>query len=346
MSHPKLQRAQAVRTSVGAPALTTSLIAAAPPAAFALDVPVLDAAIERFMIYAHDRDQSPLTVRNYRYSYRNFRAFLLDPAVGSLPPAARVRNLHAWAAWNRRRNISRFTVNMHWRTVRSFFNYLEAEEGVPNPFRGAKAPGLPDRQPKALSTAELRRILRAAQTALWPSAFVRARSIAIVAMLMYTGLRKSELLHLTNGDINLLSGWLLVIDGKGRYGGKTRSVPIPRALRTLLTAYKAARAHRSLGPGHMPDEEATTLPFFVSLRNERLSETQFRRTIAAVRRLSGVRFSAHVLRHSFITDLVCAKGIPLPIVQSAVGHSNLQTTAGYIRVRPEDVGAQLDGYDI
>lgn len=346
MSHSPLQGAQAARASVRAHALRTPLVETPRVATPAPSIPELDAAIERFMLYAQDRDQSPLTVRNYRYSYRNFRAFLLDPSVGATAPEDRVRDLYAWTAWNRRRQVSRFTVNMHWRTVRAFFTYLEAEEGVPSPFRGAKTPGTPLRTSKALDAPDLRRILRAAQTAHWPSAFVRARSIAIVSTLMYTGIRKSELLNLTNGDVNLVAGWMQIVDGKGRFGGTSRVVPIPRALRTILAAYKAARAHHALGPGHMPEEEASTLPFFVSRRNLALSESQFRRTIATVRRLSGVKFSAHVLRHSFITDLVCVKGTPLPIVQSAVGHTSLETTAGYIRVRPEDMHAQLATYDI
>jgi integrase/recombinase XerD len=345
MSQSKLQRAQAVAPKERAEALRNPVVPSS-SSRNDVNVPFLDAAIERFMLYAQDRDQSPLTVRNYRYSYRNFRAFLLDPSVGVRTPAERINNVMAWAAWNRKRQLSRFTVNMHWRSVRAFFKYLEAREGIPNPFRGEKAPGLPDKQSKALEKPDLRKILRAAESGMWPSSFVRMRSIAIIAMLIYTGLRKSELLHLTNGDVNLLTGWLTVVDGKGRYGGKSRPVFMPRALRGILAAYKVERARHGLGPGHVPEEETSMLPFFVSRQNRRLCESQFRRTIATVRRLSGIRFSAHVLRHSYITELACVKGMPLPLLQGTVGHANLETTAGYLRVRPEEARRYLESFDI
>lgn len=343
MPDSPLQRADARTPFDRAPAPRTSLLSAR---AVGIDVPYLDAAIERFMLHAADRDQSPKTVRNYRYSYRNFRAFLLDPSVGPLPPADRIGNLDAWAAWNRRRQLSRFTVNMHWRAVRAFFNYLEAAEAVVNPFRGVKAPGVPSRPPKALGATELRRILRAAESGLWPSPFVRVRTVAIIATLTYTGLRKSELLQLRNGDVDLTEGWVTVRAGKGRFGGTGRAVPIPRVLAAILAGYKAERARRGLGPAHLPPEEASSLSFFVSRSNRPLSESQFRRTIAAVRRLAGVRFSAHVLRHSYVTMSVCERNVPLPLVQAAAGHARLETTAGYIRVRPEDVRRRFEGFTL
>src|SRR5262249_13381848 len=101
MSRTKFRRAQAPRRSEGAPALPKQVVRSARPRRTALTVPFLDAAVERFMVYALERDQSPLTVRNYGYSYRNFRAFLLDRTVGDTPPEDRINNVQAWAAWNR-----------------------------------------------------------------------------------------------------------------------------------------------------------------------------------------------------------------------------------------------------
>lgn len=344
MFHSLLQRADALPGLEGAPAPSPSVIRRPAPG---VDVPFLDGAIERYMLWASDRDQSPKTVKTYYYSYRNFRAFLLDPSVGPTVPVDRVGSVQRWAAWNRGRKLSRFTVNSHWRAVRSFFQYLEAEEGIPNPFRGSKTPGLPDRISKAVEPSELRRILRAAEMGLGPTGFVRLRTIAVIATLIYTGIRKSELLHLTNGDVKLVEGWLIVVDGKGQNGGKSRSVPLPRALQHILAAYRAARTRHGLGPGHILDEEdAATLPFFVSRWNRPLSESQFRRTIADVRRRSGVRFSAHVLRHSYLTMNACNRSVPLPLLQAAAGHAHLETTAGYLKVRPEELRRHFEGFTL
>jgi site-specific recombinase XerD len=57
--------------------------------------------------------------------------------------------------------------------------------------------------------------------------------------------------------------------------------------------------------------------------------------IRVVRAASGVRFSAHVLRHCFVTHLLRA-GVPLYIVRDLAGHSNISTTLGYTKVFDED----------
>lgn len=343
MSHHALKGAPALPLEHRAPAPPRPVVARPP---IGVDVAYLDAAIERFMLYASDRDQSPKTVKNYLYCYRNFRAYLLDPSVGPQRPELRAGQVLRWAAWNRQRERSRFTVNSNWRAVRSFFNYLETEEGIVNPFRGVPAPGVPSRPPKALAAAELRRILRAAELGTWPSAFVRMRTIAVIATLLYTGLRKSELLQLVNGDVNLVDGWVAVRHGKGRYGGKGRNVPLPRVLARILAAYKTARQRAGLGPSHTADEDTALLPLFVSRWNRPLSESQFRRTIADVRRRSGVHFSAHILRHSYVTANACNRNVPLPVLQAAAGHASIETTAGYVRVRPDDLRRHFETFDI
>lgn len=295
----------------------------------ALAVRDLDLLFEQFADHALAvLDHSQLTVRNYRYAYRIFRRYLLDPNVAGGTPGERMFQLNAWVAWNRKRNISRFTVNMYWRALRAFFKYLEGEAGIQNPFHGMPAPGLPEKQSKALERPSLLRILEAARRYPWSSQFLRERAIAILATLMYTGLRKQELLNLRLDDeesVNLTTGWIKVL-GKGRHGGTERFVYMPDALQAMVRMYVAERDRQGV----------TTDALFTSRHGRPLSEMQFRRVLETVRRASGVKFSAHVLRHSFIT-LFHLDGRPISVVQAAAGHARLETTAGYLRVRSEDL---------
>lgn len=266
--------------------------------------------------------QSPESTRGYVDAYRCFRKFLLDPsAMPSTELRDRLFAIDAWTAWNRRRGVGAVSCNTYWRGLRSFFRYLAASQGLPNPFEGLKAPGLPAYVPKALSPDECRRLLSAAKNYPWQTAFERTRAVALMGIMVYSGLRKGEVLRLLFADLDLRDATLRVERGKGRYGGKDRVCVIPPELKFLLQDYLRER-----------DAMGITCPeFFASRLHQGLSEKQFKRTIEAVKRASGIHFSAHALRHSFICMALRA-GIPLHVVQAMAGHASIESTIPYIRV--------------
>jgi integrase/recombinase XerD len=48
-------------------------------------------------------------------------------------------------------------------------------------------------------------------------------------------------------------------------------------------------------------------------------------------------FTPHSLRHSHLFHNVVDRGVPLPIVQKQVGHSNLKTTSVYLQPSTESI---------
>lgn len=268
------------------------------------------------------RGHSAATLHGYRDAYRSFRRFLL------LAPAdlgERFFRIEDWVRWNRQRGLGPVTTNTYWRQLRSFFTDLEARDGIPTPFSGLRPPVLPTRVPKALSPAECRRLLLTAEGLTWPTNFQRWRAVAIVATFLYSGLRRGELLRLTCADVNLAEGTILVRSGKGRGGGKDRTTYVAPDLREALARYLTERGRvRIDGPG-----------FFCARSGLPLSLSTLRRIVERVRRASGVRFSIHGLRHSFVTMLL-RSGVPIHVARDLAGHSNITTTAGYLRVFDED----------
>ena len=67
---------------------------------------------------------------------------------------------------------------------------------------------------------------------------------------------------------------------------------------------------------------------------------RLRRIHKAVRRASGIAFSLHGLRHSFVTMLL-RSGVPLHVARELAGHTSITTTAGYLRVWDEDKRDQI-----
>jgi site-specific recombinase XerD len=289
----------------------------------------LDKAFTDYLDKARYTDrQSPWTVQNHITAYRNYRKFLLDGRSEETPLGRTLLDIDGWLRWTTKRDrpLSSQTVHTWWRNVRRFFTYLEKEYAIPTPFAGRKAPALGDRIPKAKTPAECSRILEAAYQYDWPCEFDRTRAVAMLAVILYAGLRRSEVLHLKFLDVNFEEQVLFVHAGKGRGGGKDRVIMMAPDLRRILEAYLCERRKASL----------TAPEFFCSLKTRAgLCWMTFRRIVDAVRAASQVRFTLHSLRHSFVTQLL-RSGVPIHTVAALAGHTHITTTENYSAVWDDD----------
>lgn len=313
-------------TRAQAPGAARSDFAPVSPEAQALALPTIedyDAAHASFLDNAlYVLNHSRFTVRTYRWAYQNFRTYVLKFAPAAMSFEDRVRDLDGWVAWNRKRGLAATTTNTNWRSLRPFFKYLAKTRRIPNPFLGAQTPRISrHRLPKALRPEDLQRVLAAAQHYPWRTTLQRVRAVAIISIMVYAGLRKGEVLRLQYGDVDMKEGGINIVAGKGRYGGKDRTVYMPDELRAALVPYLAVRRARGF----------TCPEFFVTRGNRGLSDVQFRRTLLEIRGAAGVPFFAHALRHSYITMLLRSR-VPIHVVQALAGHADIATTALYSAV--------------
>jgi integrase/recombinase XerC/integrase/recombinase XerD len=278
-------------------------------------------------------NQSRMTVRWYRDAMRNYAKYL---RLGlGLPPEAfqlRLYDIDGWVRWNLHdRKLAPISMNNYWRAVKRFWTDVASRDGVQHPFAGKKAPAKPHRVPKAHAPDECRRILTAAENYPWETSFHRTRALAILGTALLAGLRKSELLALEVRDIDVHAGTIRVRHGKGSGGGKERVAYIPDELRRLLTTYNTARA-----AAHLVCPE-----YFASLKYRRgIRQDTLKRMVTYVRAASGVRFTMHTLRHSYVSWLV-RSGVPLPVASELAGHTLIETTMNYIRVFDTDKRAAV-----
>ena len=252
-----------------------------------------------------------------------------------MPLPARLCDIEGWIAWNRKRDgqkpLSSVTINTYYRQLRPFFRDLEERDGVPNPFDHVPPPRLPrQRLPRARTFQECQQILATAEHHDWPNAFERWRAVAILGLFLYAGLRKGEVMRLGFGHVNLHDGTIFIACGKGE---KDRVVTMAPELRTILARYIGERRLRF---------RDTAGPAFITSTQTRqgISESSLRRIIRKVRAASGIAFSMHSLRHSFITTLL-NNGTPIHVAQHLAGHSKITTTAGYLALTDADVRREI-----
>jgi integrase/recombinase XerC/integrase/recombinase XerD len=287
------------------------------------------ARFDAFVDYAlHVMNQSRMTVRWYRDAMRNYVQFLrLGLGLPREDFQRRIYDIDGWVRWNiHDRQLSPVSMHNYWRGVKLFWNDVAKRDGVQHPFEGKRAPARPQRVPKAHTPDECRRILSATENYPWETPFHRARAIAILGTALLAGLRKSELLALEVRDVDVNAGTIRVRHGKGRGGGKERVAYMPDELRRLLAAYNTARAAAQLV---CPD-------YFASLKYRRgIKQDTLKRIVTYVRAASGVKFTMHTLRHSYVSWLV-RSGVPLPVASELAGHTMIETTMNYIRVFDTD----------
>jgi len=185
--------------------------------------------------------------------------------------------------------------------------------------------------PKALTEAEVARLLEAPQG----DGPIARRDRAILEVLYGSGLRVSELVGLSLGDVDLDAG-LLRAFGKG---AKERIVPIGRPAIRALVAWLGEGGRPELVPTRWRrrgDAEAV----FLGARGGRLTRQGawdvLRRHGEAVG-LAG-RLSPHVLRHSCATHML-DRGADIRVVQELLGHASISTTQVYTLVSTERLWA-------
>jgi len=146
-----------------------------------------------------------------------------------------------------------------------------------------------------------------------------------------TGLRVSELVGLSIGDVDLDAA-LLRAFGKG---SKERIVPIGTPAVRSLVAWLGAGGRPEMAPLHWKrrgDAEA----IFLNVRGGRLGRQgawDILRRYARQTDLEG-RLSPHVLRHSCATHML-DHGADIRAVQELLGHASISTTQVYTLVSTE-----------
>ena len=275
---------------------------------------------------------NPQTKRAYQNDVQEFMAF----AGIEDPHAFRQVGRSHILAWRRdleRRALGSATIRRKLSALSSLFDALcEANAVQGNPVDGVKRPKVASQEGStpAIGDHQARALLAAPDT----STLQGLRDRAILATLLYHGLRRAELCALHLGDLQDRRGVRhLRVLGKG---SKVRYVPLHPAAAGDIAAYLEAA-------GHGDDKAA---PLFQPVSNNArgtgrsITPDGVYKVLAKYAGMVGIDisgFGPHALRATAITNAL-EHNADLEKVQDWVGHANISTTRMYDRrhARAED----------
>ena len=321
--------------------------------------------VNDYLGYLADRRYSPRTVRAYAFDLLAFARWLLveDVALDEVSTDVLLRYLAACRQAvlpgqvenvfsirdGRSTGYAPATVNRRLAAISGLFGFRalrDPEAGNPVPrgkearraASGERAGELghlakprprsllrlrqPRRLPRGLDRAEITALL---------ASFRSWRDRAMAGLMLFSGLRSTEVLSLEVADVDVGAGWVRVV-GKG---GKERRVPVDREVAGMVQTYLLAER-----------PETDTRALFVAgkgpTRGQPLTPAGLRSVFRYHRAKAGVPAGhPHALRHSFGAALAEA-GVDLAVIQQLLGRDHIDSSTRYIHLAPTHVRAAYD----
>jgi len=288
-----------------------------------LKTDLLKAAFERYEKYLSWLKRQPLseqTRRAYRSRINHFLGFLgssgEDLRALIQNERERAHILREYKRHLKQELRSRpTTVNAYLTAIDHFFQFQGAA-----PVEVARE-DLPQEAPQALSKEEQKRFLRAV------AGCRRSKDRAVALLLFYSGIRIGECAALNEDDVSVAGRKNRVIVRSGK-GDRYREIPLHPEAREALREWINERNQKF--EGKKIDDA-----IFLNPQGKRLSTASIDLIVRKIGQSCGVSLSAHVLRHTCLTNLI-RSGNDLVLVAEIGGHKRLETTRRYSLPSEED----------
>ena len=282
---------------------------------------------EAFAGHLSGQGLSERTVQAYGQDVRSFATWFESengqPFSPELLTGVDLRGYRQWAVdgrhmaprtWNRRRIA--LGIFCHWAQETGALNY--------DPFQGVEEWKEEELPPRWLDKCEFSKFMRQVEHMVngARSEYGRRQALrdqAMVALMMYAGLREGELVALNVEDIQISErkGKVTIWRGKG---DKKREIPLNGEARRAVSLWIMDNQARANMTGVL----------FIGKSGKRLTTRAVQRRVAEIGRMCGLVVTPHDLRHTFAKRALDA-GAALTVVSKLLGHSRLQTTARYVQ---------------
>jgi site-specific recombinase XerD len=287
--------------------------------------------------------KSPKTISWYTFTLLTFEEFLMNGGkstslgdVGVEQAREFILHLQQKQRWDGNNgshgkddHLSPFTVQGFVRSLKAFYSWLHQEGYTEeNELARLKLPKVPHKLVQTLTEEEIRRIMSCFN----PMTTIGARNMAIVMMLLDTGIRCSELTSLKLSDVHMQEGHIKVF-GKG---GKERIVPIGSGVQKAIQRYVLHFRPEQID---LDVEEV-----FLNLDDSPLTYNAIKMLLSRLAKKSGIkRLHVHLYRHTFATNYLMNGGDVFSL-QQILGHSTLEMVRNYVSMASTQVKVQHRKY--
>lgn len=266
-----------------------------------------------------EKNYSQHTVEAYRRDLGQLASFLnhLDIDINKSDNLNKVhhRHLRSWALTLVEKGISASTLKRKMSSIRTYFNFAQKKGFIDtNPAERVQLPKLEKRLPNFLKEEETQFLFEYLE---FPNDFEGKRDKCILEILYGCGLRRSELLALKDGDIDLFAQQIKVL-GKGN---KERMVPFGKSVKASVEDYLHEKSQ-------LPQADKSC---FILRKNglpayPKLLYNVVYKWIGKISSLN--QKGPHTLRHTYATHML-DNGADLNAIKELLGHKSLASTQVY-----------------
>ena len=272
--------------------------------------------IDRFIRYLQfEKRFSPHTVTAYKNDLDQFSQFLVSFQTELLNVTH--QHVRTWIVSLMDDGIEARTINRKISSLRSFYKFLQREDLIGNsPMIYVRAPKIPKRLPIVITEQKMDILLDAQDV--FSNDFQGIRDRLIIELLYGTGMRLSELVNLSDHDINRYEQQIKVLGKRN----KERIIPISKPLAKLVGDYQLQKLNQNF------DNKSSAL--IVTNQGNKVYAKFIYITVNLVLSFISThdKKSPHILRHSFATSLL-NRGADLNAIKELLGHSSLAATQVY-----------------
>jgi integrase/recombinase XerC len=267
-----------------------------------------------FDYLTYEKKYSAHTITSYKNDISQFILYINPQNEDLSVTEINYQQIRAWVSELLKNKIAARSVNRKLSSLKSFFKFLQRQQIIEsNPLSKISGPKTPKRLPVFVDEGQMENLFNDIP---FEKGFNGLRDKLILDILYQTGIRRSELTHLKETDVDLFNLTIKVLGKRN----KERIIPISLDLKRNLEEYLQVKKEQNLSnPMLLVSEKGHTL-------TDQAVYNSVKKYLSLITTIK--KKSPHVLRHTFATHLL-NNGADINAVKDLLGHANLSATQVY-----------------